>query len=299
MMDWDHAIIEFDKHQKEVLHHSSKTIEAYHNNLIAFAEAMTNENIQDPKDVTTKHIEDFFVQRADSYANTSINQFITTLRQFYNNYQILHMDVKNPTLHLKSNKTVKHLPSFLSENEISKFLDIDCQSGADYMYKAIFETMYCGGLRVSECCNLQLNNLHLSQNMIRFSGKGNKERFVVIHDAAVSSIDYYLNNIRSKYLKGKTSSYVFVMPSGKPVNRQDIYEAVKKRCKEVGIDKDISPHSLRHSFATHMLEEGADLVTIQELLGHSDIQTTEIYTHLDVNKIQNMYNSAFPRAKKK
>ena len=298
-MDWISAINDFEKRQKEVLQHSIKTVEAYHKNLMLFADAMQSKNINDPSNVTGKDIEEFMVQRSAAYANTSQNQMVTTLRQFYKDYQNFHHGTTNPTLFLKSNKTVKQLPIFLTELEMQKFLDIDCNEYNDYLYKAIFEILYCGGLRVSECVKLQFNNLHLNQNLIRFIGKGGKERFVVIHENAVKAINDYLTLARSQNKKGRSSNVVFINEKGKQVTRYDIYVNVRNRAQSVGITKDISPHSLRHSYATHMLEGGADLVTIQELLGHSDIKTTEIYTHVEVNRMKNVYKAALPRANKK
>lgn len=297
-MNWTTAINEFEKRQMEILQHSKKTIEAYHNNLTIFSDYMIERNIDDPKDVTASHIENFLTSRSNKYANTSQNQMISTLRQFYEDYQIYHSHINNPTAHIKSTKTIKHLPVFLTENEIQLFLDLNCKTASDFLYKAIFELLYCGGLRVSECVNLQLNNLHLQQNLIRFMGKGGKERYVVIHSSAVNAINDYLK-IRNKLLKGKQSVYVFITENGKQITRQAIYQHVKMRAAEVGINKNISPHSLRHTYATHMLEEGADLVTIQELLGHSDIRTTEIYTHVEVDRVKSLYDQAFPRGKKK
>ena len=297
-MEWEYAINDFEKRQREVLQHSLSTIESYRNNLIIFSKEMINKGISNPSDVTSKEIEDFIINRSSSYANTSQNQMITTLKQFYKDYQNFHHGIQNPTYFLKANKTIKHLPVFLTENEIKRFLDINVENYQDYLYKAIFEILYCGGLRVSECVNLQFNNLHLNQNLIRFIGKGGKERFVVIHDDAVKSINDYLNIARNKNTKARKSNYVFINENGKPVTRYDIYTNVKKRAETVGITKEISPHSLRHSYATHMLDGGADLVTIQELLGHSDIKTTEIYTHVEVKRMKNVYNAALPRAKK-
>lgn len=300
-MNWEYAILEFEKRQKEVLQHSTNTVKTYHNNLAIFSQSMIELGIDDPVDVTREHIETFFNSRANEYQNSSQNQMLTTLKQFYKDYQVFHkLDNGNPTEFIQSNKLVKHLPVFLTENEVKQFLnlEIDEESIDLLLHKAIFELLYCGGLRVSEVCNLQLNNLHLSQNIIRFIGKGSKERFVLLHKDAVDAIDNYLKILRPKYLKNKNSSFVFITAKGKQITRQSVYYLVNERAKQVGIYKNVTPHSLRHSYASHMLDKGADLVSIQELLGHSDIRTTEIYTHLEVNKIRSVYDSVFPRAKK-
>lgn len=219
-MDWDNALNDFKQRQQQVKQHSPKTIEAYMNNLKAFSQAMIEMNIFDPQDVRKENIDIFLNNRSNRYTNTSQNQMISTLRQFYQDYATFHsMKHGNPCNNLKVRRTVKKLPNFLTEQEITRFLDIPCDSHENIMRKAIFECMYSCGLRVSELVNLDLSNLHLTQNVIRFMGKGSKERFVVINDSAIESVSLYLQKVRPDYTKKASISNVFIMSNGKPFTR--------------------------------------------------------------------------------
>lgn len=160
----------------------------------------------------------------------------------------------------------------------------------------MIEVMYGTGLRVSELVNLKLNELHLTSKMISTTGKGSKERIVPINDYASKILREYIINYRPLLLKkGKDQSYVFLNNLGEPLSRQSFFLILKRLAKEAGIEKEISPHTLRHSFATHLLERGTDLRYIQEMLGHEDISTTQIYTHLSKQKLKDVYSHAHPR----
>ncbi|MBR3694007.1 MAG: tyrosine-type recombinase/integrase, partial [Erysipelotrichales bacterium] len=248
----------------------------------------------------TKDVE-AFLDTCKNYEQSTQNQIITTLRQFFKEHYIYNEMDSNlqPMNTIGSIKQNQHLPIFLSESEMAMFLNIPLQSDQDIMRKAIFEVLYCGGLRVSECANLQLNDLHFSANMIRFMGKGSKERVVLLHEEAIQCISMYITLVREKIVRDLriNSNALFIKKSGKIITRNDIYKLVKNRCMECGITKNISPHSLRHSYATHMLEEGANLVAIQELLGHADISTTQIYTHVTAKQMRDTYDKFFPKKK--
>ena len=291
------AIEEFISRQTSILEHSKNTTESYKRNLDKFKIFLGEQNIFDVNEIDTKTVEDF-IDYCKYYEKSTQNQIITTLRQFFKDYELFHqLNCKNPIAGIESVKKNQHLPTFLSEHEMNLFLNISLESDKDIMRKAIFELLYCGGLRVSECVNLQMSNLHFSANMIRFVGKGNKERVVLLHNEAIESIQSYITNVREKIVREKRvkSNNVFIKESGKIITRNDIYKLVKQRESECGITKNISPHSLRHSYATHMLEEGANLVTIQELLGHSDIKTTQIYTHITASQMRDTYDQFFPK----
>ena len=163
---------------------------------------------------------------------------------------------------------------------------------------AMVEVMYACGLRVSELVNLKISELHLTSKMISTTGKGSKERLVPINDYAAKILKNYLIEHRPKLLKKQSSPYVFLNNLGEPISRQSFFKFIKKLCLDAGIEKEISPHTLRHSFATHLLEAGTDLRLIQEMLGHEDISTTQIYTHLSKQKIKNVYNTSHPRGGK-
>lgn len=291
------AINEFMNRQANILEHSKNTLDSYKRNLNKFNQFLLDRDIDDVNSITKKEVMEF-LKFTELYEKNTQNQIITTLRQFFNDYKIFHVNEQNqnPMSGVESIKTSQHLPIFLSENEMKKFLNIEIENNNDILRKAIFELLYCGGLRVSECANLQLGNLHLSSNMIRFIGKGSKERVVILHNESIKALEIYLTVVREKIVSEKRikSNYLFIKKSGKVITRNDIYRLVKERRIECNIDKAISPHSLRHSYATHMLEEGANLVTIQELLGHSDIKTTQIYTHVSTKKMKSIYDQCFP-----
>lgn len=301
-MEISYAITEFINRQTSILERTKNTTESYQRNLNRFKMYLNDRNITDVNDITEKMVEEF-IDTCKYYEKSTQNQIITTLRQFFKDYELFHQTTQNgnPTSRIESVKNNQHLPTFLSENEMNIFLNVNLDSDKDIMRKAIFELLYCGGLRVSECVNLQLSNLHFSANMIRFMGKGNKERVVLLHNEAIESIQNYISIVRDKIVREKRvkSNNVFIKESGKIITRNDIYKLVKDREKECGITKNISPHSLRHSYATHMLEEGANLVTIQELLGHSDIRTTQVYTHITTSQMRDTYDQFFPKKERK
>ena len=164
--------------------------------------------------------------------------------------------------------------------------------------QVMIELMYSSGLRVSELCGLKLKNLKLADYMIEVTGKGSKTRIVPVNKWTTKLLKAYLIEARPKLVKAtKDQGYVFLNNQGGPLSRQSVFKIIKKICEEVGITKDVSPHTLRHSFATHLLEAGADLRLIQEMLGHEDISTTQIYTHISKKTIKDVYNRAHPRGK--
>lgn len=299
-MNLENAKRYFIDHQKSVFEHSNNTVMVYEHNIDRFITYLYNHDITTVEEVTTQDIE-AFLDTCKEFEKSTQNQIITTLRQFFKDYYIYNEIniVHQPMNSIKSVKKNKHLPIFLSESEIALFLNVPIESDKDIMRKAIFELLYCGGLRVSECANLQLSNLHFSAGMIRFIGKGSKERVVLLHEEAIKCINSYISLVRDKIIRDKriNSNYLFIKKSGKIITRNDIYKLVKDRCVECGITKNISPHSLRHTYATHMLEEGANLVAIQELLGHADISTTQVYTHITTKQMRDTYDKYFPKKK--
>lgn len=277
---------------------SSNTVAAYAHNLKVFQNAMEEQGVYQPDAVTPQHLDAFLNARAKNYEASSTNQMISTLRHFFEEYSFEH-NIMNPALLLRVKKRARSLPSVLSLEEMRVILAIPTQQPRDILRKAILELLYASGMRVSECVNLQMNHLHFSQNLIKFIAKGGKERIVVINGDAVEALKKYIHEARVLYLKKKTSSFVFIGQSGKQISREFVYRLVKERLREVGIVKDkISPHSFRHTYATQLMEEGVNLVVIQELLGHSDISTTQIYTHMQASKLHEAYDQFHPRSKR-
>ena len=203
----------------------------------------------------------------------------------------------NPCQKIESPKLKKTLPKVLNIDEVNKLLNIEPKTALEYRNKVMIELMYATGLRVSELVNLTINDINLTDNYVRCFGKGKKERIVPIGNTMNNLLDEYINVHRNALLKGYLTDKLFLSSYGKGITRQGFFKILKQTGKEVGIIKDFSPHTLRHSFASHMLEYGADIRSIGELLGHENIKTTEIYTHLTNPKLKNDYKSYHPRDK--
>ena len=215
-----------------------------------------------------------------------------------NTYLMKKKITHNPTQLLEPPKISKKLPKVLSVQEINKIINsVKVENSMVYRDKAILETLYSAGLRVSELCSLEMNNILFDSAMLRVVGKGNKERYVPLGDKAIKLINDYCKYIRSALVdKKKSDGNVFLSKNGKQLTRMTIFNIMKRWARISGINKDISPHTFRHSFATHLLEGGADLRAVQEMLGHSDISTTQIYTHLDNEYLKEVHRTFHPRA---
>ena len=233
------------------------------------------------------------------YTATSMSRELSSIRAFH---KFLHLEGivhENVALALASPKKDKKLPTVLSVEEVMKILSLlNDDTPYNARNHAMIEVMYACGLRVSELVNLKISELHLTSKMISTTGKGTKERLVPINDYAAKVLKNYIIEHRPKLLKKQSSPYVFLNNLGEPISRQSFFILIKKLCTEAGIQKEISPHTLRHSFATHLLEAGTDLRLIQEMLGHEDISTTQIYTHLSKQKIKDVYKTSHPRGGK-
>jgi len=204
----------------------------------------------------------------------------------------------NPAAPLESPKIWRKVPGVLSTQEVDRLLAAPrLEQAGSIRDQAMLETLYATGLRVSELVNLKLNEINLEAGYITTLGKGSKERVAPLGEIAVDSIVRYKNEARPGLLKGKSSDFLFVTRLSKPMTRQGFWKTIKKYARIAGISKNITPHSLRHSFATHLLEGGADLRSVQEMLGHSDIATTQIYTHVAKKRIKEIYDKTHPRAR--
>ena len=272
---------------------SKNTILSYQDNLNRFEAFIEGKGI---KNIKRNDIE-AYLKFNDKMALKSRAHYLTVVRNFYQFLVYEDLIEFNPCETIKMPKIGKTLPSYLTKNEIDKLLSFPLNTHLDYRNKAMLELLYATGIRVSELVNLKLNNINLEEDLIRVIGKGSKERISPISDICEKYLKIYLNEHRNFLLKNKTSEYVFINNFGNPISRQGFFKNLKQISKEMGIAKEISPHTLRHSYATHLLANGADLRIIQELLGHSDIVTTEIYTHLVNEKLKNDYEK-HPRAKK-
>lgn len=231
----------------------------------------------------------------DKMAVNSAIRSISSLRNFYAYLLDNELIKTNPTDNISRPKRVTILPSVLNYKEVSRLLNApDLKSKYGIRDRAILETMYAAGLRVSETNSLKLNDLHLSMHLINVIGKGDVERIVPLNDQAVYYLKLYLENFRNQFLHQNVTE-VFLNYKGDKISRQSIWKMIKKYLKLAGIDKKVTPHTLRHSFATHLISNGADLRSVQELLGHQNVSTTQIYTHIANNLLLKIYNKTKPR----
>ena len=271
------------------LNYSKNTINTYLN-------ALNHLNDEIKKDIlklTSKDIESFISEL--ELESSSISNYLSAYKTFYNYYIKIGQISINPIDKVDTPKLSKHLPTYLTVEEVDKLLDIEIKDAFSARNKSILELLYATGLRISELINLEFKNIDLNDCIVRIMGKGSKERIVPINDLAIKYLKIYVKDYRHKLVKTEQNNYVYLNNHGKKMTRQGVFKMIKKRTLETGIKKDVSPHTLRHSIATHMLENGADLRIIQEFLGHESIGTTQIYTHLTNQKLKKDYMEYFPR----
>jgi len=277
---------------------SENTITAYRQDLYEFLDFIKKEGMTS---WPTKAVDiDAFLarQRDLDKATSSISRMISSLRKFYQ--WLARQDIQkiNPMLEIDPPKKEHRLPVALTEEEVTALLkqpDVDKKLGL--RDRALLETMYATGIRVSELINLKLKDLHEDLKLVKVLGKGSKERLIPISEVALSWIKRYEKKVRDPLLlqKNKSSEFIFLNNRGESLTRQAVWQIIKRYCKMAGIEKDVTPHTLRHTFATHLLENGADLRVVQEILGHSDISTTQIYINLTQKHILQVYKKTHPR----
>lgn len=277
---------------------SDNTVASYKNDLEQFIVYLKEQNFTSFAQLQRTDITDYLHQEtALKKANSSIVRSVTSLRRFFQ--YLLHENqiTTDPMLLIDTPKKERHLPEVLSRNEVERLLETpNTGTALGIRDRAILELMYATGLRVSEVINLRLPDLHTTVGLLKTIGKGQKERIIPIGDTAVYWINSYLEHGRPKLLKQKRSDFLFLNFHGNQLTRQGIWKNLKIQVQKAGITKNITPHTLRHSFATHILENGADLRIVQELLGHADISTTQIYTHLSKRRLSDIYERTHPRA---
>ncbi|MFC6181936.1 site-specific tyrosine recombinase XerD [Lactiplantibacillus daowaiensis] len=229
--------------------------------------------------------------------NTIIHT-VSSLRKFFQYLAQRHQIDSDPMLKIDTPKRAQHLPQVLSAHEVERLLAVPkLETPLGLRDRALLEVMYATGLRVSETINLTLDDLHLDLGLIQTIGKGDKERIIPIGDVAIDFVEQYLKTARPKLASPKRrNDYIFLNNHGGQLTRQGVWKNLKAEVKAAGIEKNVTPHTLRHSFATHILENGADLRVVQELLGHADISTTQIYTHITKKRLAEVYQKFHPRA---
>ncbi len=275
--------------------YSSNTVESYMRDIRYFLE-YTNKNIID---ITKKDIDNYILHLLPSKNDSSINRSIASIKSFFK-FLSLYKGFVNVSEDVESLKRKKKLPNYLSIEEVDKLLDIEIEDAFDYRNKTMLEVLYATGLRASELVNLDIINVDLKNMVINVYGKGSKERIVPLSKIAVNYLDMYISKYRQMlFVKNqRPTDSLFLNNHGQRMTRQGLYKIIGQVALKQNIDKEITPHVLRHSFATHMIECGADIRSVQELLGHENVVTTEIYTHLANNFIKDNYNEYFNRSKK-
>ena len=300
-MQWDEARKDYIRYISIVDTKAVLSVVSYRQNLDRFIEWARAKGIDDCLCVSGRDIEEYLKYRLETNKKSSVAHDLTTVRSFYRFLMIQDETQSDPTVGIKLHVNKDHLPSYLSLNEVTALLESFEDTPQGIMERALFELMFSSGLRVGEITALTVTQLHQEQQMVQVVGKGNKERYVPIGDVALYWVKRYLQEVRPTRADKapKRTNLVFLTSSGNPCSRVGLDRTLRKKQLELGFQKDISCHTLRHTFATQLLEGNADLRMVQELLGHSDISTTQIYTHVESKRLHDSYDSYFPRARKK
>ncbi|MEO1772932.1 site-specific tyrosine recombinase XerD [Candidatus Enterococcus ferrettii] len=295
-----------DEQIKEYLHYltierglSLNTRASYERDLKQYLLFLNEKDVKNWQDVDRYTVVDFLALLSqEGKASTTITRMISSLRRFHQFLRQERYTDHDPMQHIESPKKAQKLPQTLSLAEVERLIAApDTSTTLGIRDRAILEVMYATGLRVSELIGLKLGDIHLEMGLLQTIGKGDKERIVPLGDYAIHWLERYINEARPLLTKkNQNEPHLFVNNHGKGLSRQGIWKNLKQIVIKAGITKDVTPHTLRHSFATHLLENGADLRTVQELLGHADISTTQIYTHITKRRMTEVYKEFFPRA---
>ena len=276
-------------------HLSDNSISSYIEDTYLYLSYLENKKIKDPIKIKYEDLLSYLEYLdKNNYSIYSVVRKISSLRLFHHYLSIIYK-IEDISAKIENPRFYKKLPDTLSIEEVDNLLDIKLNDAYSYRNKAMLELMYATGLRVSELINLEITDIDLEENFLRCIGKGNKERIVPIGDIAINYIKLYLENYRDKLKKSYLCNKVFLNNHGKQMTRQGLFKIIKNIAKEKGITKNISPHTLRHSFATHLLNNGADLRSIQTMLGHSNLSTTQIYTNINNETLKENYELYHPR----
>jgi integrase/recombinase XerD len=279
---------------------AQNTLESYERDLTQFMEHLRELRVLEVKDTMKSHIVGYIAKlKKSGKAPATVSRSLVSIRAFYQFLVRERLIDKDPSMNMESPKLEKRLPKVMSMNEVELLLDSPQTSTPNGMRdKAMLEVLYATGIRVSELISLNLGDIHLGLGYVRCIGKGSKERIIPLGRIAAQTIDQYIQAHRHKLLKPtKAEDALFVSHLGSRMTRQGFWKIIKKYGVLANIQKEITPHTLRHSFATHLLENGADLRAVQEMLGHADISTTQIYTHVTKKRMKEVYNRTHPRAK--
>lgn len=277
---------------------SPNTLDSYSRDLIKYLDYLSTKGIKDISKTSDLTIISFIATlKNGGLSNRSVARNLTSIRMFYRFLTEDHHINDNPTLNIETPKRELRLPQVLSIEEVDVLLQQpDSSTSLGLRDAAFLELLYATGLRASEIISLALNDINLEAGYLIAYGKGSKERLIPIGEVAQNLIKKYLKNSRPTLLKNKQSHHLFTTRSGKSMTRQGFWKLIKKYALAAGIRKKITPHTLRHSFATHLLERGADLRSVQMMLGHADISSTQIYTHVTTERLKKIHNQYHPRS---
>ena len=275
---------------------SKNTLNSYRFDLTLFSNWLSENITLSLIDVSQSEIQQYLAYKFPSSKARSISRLLATLRRFYR-FLLREKKIKHdPTLQIQTPKSVKSLPKSLSEDEVESLLKAPLVSSASGLRdRAMLELLYACGLRVTELVSILITEVIMSDGIIRITGKGGKTRLVPMGEEAVDWIQQYIANGRQEILKNKTSKFLFITTRGGAMTRQAFWYLIKKYALIANINKPLSPHVLRHAFATHLINHGADLRVVQMLLGHSDISTTQIYTHVARERLKKLHQEHHPR----
>ena len=299
-MNWDTSIENFKNYLKLERGLSMNSIESYEFDLIQFKNFIIENSINEsPKKCSSSTVKRYLYKNFSNKKSRSQARSISALKSFFN-YLLFEGEIhSSPINDIESPKIENKLPEVLTEDEIKRLISsVNLDSEFGQRNKTIIEVLYGTGIRVSELVELKLSNIFFKENILKVTGKGNKERFVPLGKIALIEIKKYLNDRDKLKINSKFSDILFLNRYGRQLTRSMIFKVINDSSKNAEIDKKISPHTLRHSYATHLLKNGADLRTIQLILGHESITTTEIYTHLDTFHLEDVLKKYHPRENK-
>ncbi|MES2123114.1 MAG: site-specific tyrosine recombinase XerD [Gemmatimonadota bacterium] len=290
-------LLAFRDHLSLEAGHSPHTLEGYRRDLTRLAQFAATRGIEDPRALTTPLLREFiFLLKDLGMSGATIRRHISAVRTWFAFLASEGLVQKDPSDRLETPKRWRKLPEVLSVEEVNRLLETPrVEEPLAWRDRTLLELAYGAGLRVSELCDLGLTDLLLSDGLVRAFGKGKKERLVPVGRSVVSAVSVYLHTIRPGLDRGATRGRLLLNARGEPLSRVGAWGIVKKRAAQAGLKSSVTPHTLRHTFATHLLEGGADLRAVQEMLGHADLSTTQIYTHVDRDYLRSVHQKFHPR----
>lgn len=298
MADFNSSLQAFLKHIALSLTGSKDTQDAYKRDIQRFLDYLEAQSISSFEDVTKQDISDYITYlRSGNISNATYARNLSALKSFYrylNRYENIEA---NPLLFFHGGQIKRKLPEYLTFDQMEAVLDsFDLTNPIDVRNRSMLEVMYACGLRVKECAHLQINDIHLKEGYLTVIGKENKERMIPFYPRCAQLLSYYLQEVRPLYMK-EEHRFLFVNQRGKPIHERSIQNVCEKAGENAGLIIHVHPHMIRHSFATHLLDNGADLRVVQELLGHENLQTTQIYTHVTQDRLSKVVEHAHPNSK--